>query len=76
MSNTAKYYQVGGSHYKKHDIQPWDIIDMYDLNFYEGNVLKYLLREKGDLLEDLQKCKHYLEKIIGDYKAKENGKGA
>lgn len=59
--------QVGGDHYLKHSIQPWDIIDEYDLNFYEGNVLKYLLRRKGKRLEDLEKCRHYLDKVIEDY---------
>jgi len=56
--------QVGGSHYKKHSIQPWDIVDEYGLGFYEGNVLKYLLRSKDDRREDLQKAMHYLEKIL------------
>lgn len=56
--------QVGGDHYNKHSIQPWDIIDEWDLNFYEGNVLKYLLRRKGNRLEDLQKIAHYVEKMI------------
>lgn len=56
--------QVGGDHYKKKKIQPWDIIDEYDLNFYEGNALKYLLRTKSDRLEDLKKCLHYIEKEI------------
>jgi len=59
-------YQVGGTHYTKHKIQPWDIIDAYGLNFYEGNALKYLLRRKGNRLEDLQKAKHYIEKLIDD----------
>ena len=58
-------YQVGGSHYKKYSIQPWDIIDCYNLNFYEGNVLKYLLRYRDkNGVEDLKKAKHYLEKLI------------
>lgn len=56
--------QVGGDHYNKHSIQPWDIIDEWGLNFYEGNVLKYLLRRKGNRLEDLQKIVHYVEKMI------------
>ena len=56
--------QVGGDHYKKMLIEPWTIIDTFDLNFYEGNVLKYLLRKKGDRVEDLQKAIHYLEKEI------------
>src|SRR5579859_7365880 len=36
--------QVGGDHYTKHTLQPWDIIDAYGFDFYEGNALKYLLR--------------------------------
>jgi hypothetical protein len=53
--------QIGGDHYKKNKIQPWDIIDDHNLNFYEGNALKYLLRRKGEREEDLQKAIHYLE---------------
>ena len=60
--------QVGGDHYVKHKIQPWDIIDEYELNYYEGNALKYLLREKANRLEDLQKAIHYLEKEISNLK--------
>ena len=56
--------QVGGNHYKEKSIQPWDVIDAFDLGFYEGNVLKYLLRDKGNKKEDLEKAVHYLEKII------------
>ena len=60
----ASSKQVGGTHYKQETIQPWDIIDEYELGFYEGNVLKYLLRDKGNKKEDLEKAVHYLEKII------------
>lgn len=56
--------QVGGDHYVKHQIQPWHIIDEYNLSFYEGNVVKYLLRQKGDRLTDLKKARHYLDKQI------------
>ena len=56
--------QIGGSHYVKHSIQPWHIIDEYSLNYYKGNVLKYLLRDKGNEIEDMQKAIHYLEKQI------------
>lgn len=60
----AKNKQVGGDHYKRHSIQPWDVIDEYELDFYEGNALKYLLRRKGDRVEDLKKAIHYLEKEV------------
>lgn len=60
----ARERQVAGLHYRKHAIQPWDIIDEYDLSFYAGNALKYLLRDKGNRLEDLKKARHYLDKLI------------
>lgn len=66
IPNDSSTKQIGGSHYKKHIIQPWDIIDEYGLGFYEGNVLKYLLRDKGNKREDLEKAVHYLEKMLED----------
>lgn len=56
--------QVGGDHYAKHKIQPWDIWEEYGLNAFEGAVLKYLLRRKGDRLEDLKKARHTLDRLI------------
>lgn len=67
----ASERQVGGDHYRKHAIQPWDIIDEYDLSFYAGNALKYLLRDKGNRLEDLKKARHYLDKLIEIEEGKE-----
>lgn len=58
-------YQIGGDHYAKRKTQPWDLVDEYGLDFYEGNALKYLLRwkDKGGV-EDLKKCRHYLDRLI------------
>jgi hypothetical protein len=68
-SSSALSRQVGGSHYKDKgsSMQPWAIIDAWGLDFYAGNVLKYILRykHKGGL-EDLQKARHYLDKLIED----------
>lgn len=55
--------QIGGNHYLN-KIQPWDIIDSWELNFYEGNILKYLLRDKNNRVEDLKKLIHYAEKLL------------
>lgn len=58
---------MGGTHYNSHAIQPFDVIDEYQLDFYRGNALKYLLRSKGsveDQKTDLQKCIHYIEEVI------------
>jgi hypothetical protein len=65
-NESARDDQVGGEHYRKFKIQPWDVVDEYDLGFYAGNALKYLLRagHKNDALEDLRKCRHYLDKLI------------
>ena len=64
---TRDHKQVGGSHYFN-AIQPWDIIRAWDLNYWEGNIVKYVLRHKGKgKLEDLEKAKHYLEYLIDNY---------
>lgn len=62
--------QVGGDHYKKQgaSMQPWAIIDAWGLDFYAGNVLKYLLRHQyKDGVEDLKKARHYLDRMIEKY---------
>ena len=56
--------QIGGDHYSKHIIQPWNIIDEYGLDFYRGNAIKYILRNKMDVKEDIEKAVHYLEKWL------------
>jgi hypothetical protein len=61
---SVKDQQVAGTHYQR-GIQPWDIISEWELDFWEGNVLKYLLRWKHkDGVQDLKKAKHYLEYLI------------
>lgn len=62
----TRHQQVGGDHYRTFRIQPWDIIDEYDLSYYAGLALKYLLRagRKGSKLEDLKKARHVLDKMI------------
>jgi hypothetical protein len=60
----ASERQVGGEHYRKFKIQPWDIWEEYELGAFEGAILKYLLRDKGNRLEDLKKARHTLDKLI------------
>jgi len=42
--------QIGGKHYKKYNIQPYDFISKNNLSFYQSTVIKYFVRylEKGD----------------------------
>ena len=35
----VRSYNVGGSDYAKHKYQVWDIVRMYGLNFFEGNMM-------------------------------------
>lgn len=65
-TSAANTYQPGGDHYRKFGaIQPWDVIALFNLGFFDGNAVKYLLRwrHKGGML-DLEKAKHYIEKLI------------
>lgn len=39
-------YNVGNSDYAKHTIQPWDIILEYSLNYWDGDIVKRVLRTK------------------------------
>lgn len=59
-------HQVDGDHYLGRRFQVWDVVAEYDLDFFEGNCLKYLLRRKPgtDRATDLKKAMHYLEKCL------------
>lgn len=48
-------------HYKIHKPEPLELIQRYNLNFIEGNIVKYVLRSpfKGDRVGDLKKALEY-----------------
>jgi len=56
--------QIGGNHYKSKKIQPAYFSYVNGLGFIEGNIIKYVCREKGKRIEDLKKAKHYLDLLI------------
>ena len=70
IAGIASTRQVAGDHYKRMDVQPWDVVDhgprQQAIGFYRYNALKYVMRagEKGDFKEDIQKAQHYLEKLL------------
>lgn len=41
-------YNVGKSNYSKHKIQPWDIWREYNLNPWDADIVKRILREKEE----------------------------
>lgn len=54
--------QVGGAHYKNLKKQPIELIAKADLNFFQGNIVKYISRyESKNGVEDVKKAKHYAE---------------
>lgn len=57
--------QVGGSHYKDMGIQPVDYIKANHLDYFEGNVVKYITRHrsKGGR-RDIEKLIHYAQMIL------------
>ena len=54
--------QIGGSHYKSFNIQPYEFISKNNLSFFQGNVVKYVCRyqRKGGA-EDIKKIIHYCQ---------------
>ena len=60
-------------HYKTNSIDVIDFCKLYDLNFNEGNVIKYVsrARKKGSHIQDLCKAIDYLQREL---KYLENGK--
>lgn len=62
----AREKQVGGNHYKNSGIQPVDYIYENELDFFEGNIIKYTTRhrKKGEGSEDIRKVIHYAELIL------------
>lgn len=59
------------SHYNQNGMEVWDVINVFtkDLSgaeaFYAGNVIKYVLRwQHKNGIEDLEKAKMYIDKII------------
>jgi hypothetical protein len=61
----ANEHQIGGDHYARNTIQPWDYIIANQLGYLEGNIIKYTTRwrRKGGV-DDLRKVIHYAEKLI------------
>ena len=59
--------QIGGCHYEKCKIQPKDYIRANDLDFFEGNIVKYVSRHKGkEGAKDIMKVIDYAIMILED----------
>lgn len=59
---TALQTQEGGSHYKDCAIQPIEFIHANQLDFFQGNIIKYATRHKSKGgAQDLRKVIHYAQ---------------
>lgn len=57
--------QIGGMHYKDVEIQHWDFAAANDLDYFQGQITKYVTRwKKKNGVQDLLKAQHFLEKYI------------
>lgn len=68
--NSSSVRQIGGNHYSKHKVSPWDIYaDWFGeaemRGYLLGCIVKYIVRyrDKGGIL-DLEKARHMLDKLI------------
>ena len=65
IMSKANERQVGGGHYQKQRIQHWDVVAANDLDYFQGQITKYVMRWKDkNGLQDLEKAKHFLDKYI------------
>ena len=57
--------QEGGTHYKDMAIQPIQFIHANNLDFLQGNVVKYVTRHKSkNGAADIRKALHYCQLIL------------
>lgn len=56
---------------KKGKLECWDVVIDQEMNFLEGNILKYVWRYKEkNGVEDLKKARVYLDKLISEVEKK------
>ena len=56
--------QIGGLHYKSFPYQPIVLSANLGLNYFQGAIAKYIVRDKGDKIQDINKAIHYCQLAI------------
>ena len=57
--------QVDGGHYQGTELQHWDLVPMYEWDYFQAMIIKYVMRhKKKNGMVDLEKAKHFLEKYM------------
>jgi len=71
--SVANDRQIGGEHYKGFPIEHWDFVQIHKMPYMEAQIFKYVFRwRQKDGLADLEKARHFLEKLIEFEKASGN----
>lgn len=71
-SENVRSYNVGKSDYSKHAIQPWDIWKEYNLNPWDADIVKRVLRSKEgeartlDYEKIIHICKYRIAQLSGE----------
>jgi hypothetical protein len=53
------------THYNQGKVEMWDYANDHNLDFFEGNIVKYVTRWRHkNGIQDLRKAKQYLDKLI------------
>lgn len=64
-SGSANTRQIGGNHYKTGGEEHWDRVNRLGLDYFQGQITKYVERwKKKNGVEDLKKARHFLDKYI------------
>jgi hypothetical protein len=65
MEDKVKEQVKHPSHYNKGKVEMWDYSHDHGLDFFEGNIVKYVTRWRHkNGIQDLLKAKQYLDKLI------------
>jgi len=65
MSDDIRSHNIGASDYAKYKIQPWDIWLEYNLNPWDADIVKRVLRNKpGERRLDYEKIIHVCQERI------------
>lgn len=74
LPNSVRDHNIGESDYSKHLIQPWTIWLSYNLNPWDADIVKRVLRDKSTdpRIQDYEKIIHICQERIRQLKTKEN----
>ena len=66
LANKISSFSFYSKSNNKANLEVIDAIDAWDLDFSEGNIIKYLIRakHKKNTKEDLEKCLWYIQRLL------------